>query len=234
MGRWTRRKLALGGGLAVLVLLGCTLAAAVASEGRSHLADVTTANELTTTSTGITTTTAQTRRIVWRQPLLTLLFLPGWKFLFGDPRTHVVIRDERSDDAVFFHALPRRVEDPRTHRGVILRGDFLAWLQRHPFLRVGRIQHLRLGMFIATAVDGRVQRANQVCGESMSHYPCVPITVDPNAEGFVSFSLEPGHIFRIIKVKTPGRSVVIEIRTVKKAQPFIPAAMRLLRTLRNG
>jgi hypothetical protein len=234
MGHRTRRKLALGGSLAALALLGCTMAAAIASEGRSGLADVTTANEPTTTATEVTTTTGQTRRIVWRQPLLTLAFLPGWKFLFDDPRTHVLVRDERSDNAVYFHALPRRVHDPRTNRGVALRGDFLAWLQRHPFLRLGRIQHLRLGMFTATAVDGSVKRTNQVCGESMSHYPCVPITVDPNAEGFVSFSLEPGEVFRIIKVKTPGRSVVIEIRTVKKAQPFIPAAMRLLQTLLSG
>jgi len=166
--------------------------------------------------------------------MLTLAFLPGWKVLFDDPRTHVVIRDERSGDSVYFHALPRWVHDPKTNRGGVLQGDFLTWLQRHPSLRVGRIQHLRLGKFVATAVDGKVKHANQECGESMSHFPCVPITVDPDPEGFVSFSLERGEIFRMIKVKTPGRSVVIQIATFGKAQPFIAAAMRLLRTLRSG
>ncbi len=250
-----KQGLASLGGLAVLVLLGFTAAAAFPRGGGSHGPDVTAANEQTTTiiqattqSTSITQTTTTTstvqiggkRRVVWNHPVLTLEFLPGWKFLFEDPRTHVLIRDEYSGDGVYFHALPRSVYDPGKNRGVVLHGDFLAWLQRHPFLRVGRIQQLRLGRFVATAIDGRVKhtdpdaRDEGFCGESMSQGPCVPITVDQNAEGFVSFQLGPGEIFRIVKVKTPSRSVVIEIATFGKAQPFIPAAMRLLRTLRSG
>jgi hypothetical protein len=65
----------------------------------------------------------------------------------------------------------------------------------------------------------------------MSHFPCVPITVDPNAEGYVSFSLGAGEIFRIIEVRTPGRAVVMEIASGK---PFRSKAMSLLRTLRSG
>lgn len=190
------------------------------------------------TSTTTATTPATRRVMVWKHPRLTLLLTPPWRFLWEDPRTHVLIRNPDytnqlpdGDDQLIFHALPRRVHDPKIHRGVVLQGDFLAWLQRHPSLRVGRIQHLRLGRFVATAVDGKVKHANQECGESMSHFPCVPITVDPDPEGFVSFSLVRGEIFRIIEARTPGRSVVMEIESGK---PFRSKAMSLLRTLRNG
>jgi hypothetical protein len=231
-------------GGSVIAALGVATARVVVIGASAHpLAEpiaTTAVPESPSTSTTTTTTTATRRVVVWKHPVLTLLLSPPWRFMWEDPRTHTLIRNPDytdrlpwSKDQLIFHALPHRVYDPAKNRGVVLHGDFLLWLQRHPFLRVGRIQHLRLGKFVATAVDGKVKHATQECGESMSHFPCVPITVDPDPEGFVSFSLEPGEIFRIIEARTPGRSVVMEIAT-KKPQPFQGAAMRLLRTLRSG
>jgi hypothetical protein len=248
-----RTKVAVIASLIALGALGCLAASLVASGASVSPADATTASEptrttiteATTQSTSITqtTTTVPTvgkRRIVWTHPVLTLDLTTGWKFLFDDPQTHALIRNERRYDGVYFHALPRSVYDPRKNRGVALHSDFLAWLRQHPFLQVGRIHQLKLGKFVATAIDGRVRRADPdaldqgFCGESNSRGPCVPITVDQNAEGYVGFALDPGEIFRIIKVKTRRRAVVVEIATSGKVHSFIPLAMRLLRTLRSG
>jgi len=70
----------------------------------------------------------------------------------------------------------------------------------------------------------------------MSKAPCVPVTADPNEEGYVSWALEPaaGEIFRIIEIQTNRGSLVIEIGTSKGANQFMASAMDVLSTLQQN
>jgi hypothetical protein len=125
----------------------------------------------------------------------------------------------------------------------MLHVDFLVWLQHHPLLQVGRIFRVRLGSVIGRGVDGWVRAQDPrayrdgYCGETLSAASCVPVTADPNIEGYVSWALEPapGEAFRIIEIRTNRGALAIEIATYKRddSEALTAAAMRLLSTLRQ-
>jgi hypothetical protein len=173
--------------------------------------------------------------VVWKKPRLTLQPRRGWRYESGPSVTRWIGHDF---GGIYFQVLPRRVYSPRTHRPAIRSVDFLVWLQHHPLLRAGHIYRVRLGNVVARVLDGRVVAADDrayadgYCGETMSQAPCVPLTADPNIEGYVSWALEPGDLFRIIEIETNRGSLAIEIDPPEKAaDEFKLSAMGVLSTL---
>lgn len=141
---------------------------------------------------------------------------------------------------LFFHELPYAVYDPDANYGRILpRGSFVEWLVHHPHLRVrGRRAVVVGGVsgemidFDVLRIDREAQR-NGFCGLTNSAGPCLPITADPDEEGYVSIELwpsDPGEPYTFIVLEVSARrSLLVEVQGFEREKPDFE---RVLSTVR--
>ena len=70
-----------------------------------------------------------------------------------------------------------------------------------------------------------------MCGEEfIRDVPCLPITADPNDEGYVSWYLTPGRYYRLIDVSAPTGRIIVWIEGDKLRE--LTATDAILSTLR--
>jgi hypothetical protein len=106
----------------------------------------------------------------------------------------------------------------------------------HPLLKTTAVKNIRVAVFPAQVVDGRVRSADfrayagGFCGQTNDASPCIPLTADIGPEGYVTLSLYPRETFRFISARLPhGRKLLIEIDGTHR---FIQSAMKFLKTLK--
>jgi WD40 repeat protein len=152
-------------------------------------------------------------------PRITALLPAGWKLSQGDPKQSTLVYMSTEEPmtlpmGVSFHRV-FRVHDPRTHRSAPFPADFIGFLRRHPRLRTGPPAAVRVGGLRATQVDVTAVSFDPkghdegLCGRPSLGDPCVPISTDPNVEGWTSVAFDKGQRARFIYVRTPKWKLVI-------------------------
>lgn len=137
-------------------------------------------------------------------------------------------------------ALPKtRAWDSRLAQIVPFPSDLTEHLATSPYVEVFDRRTIHLGGLEAKQIEFAVEqgdpsaRQNDMCGEYLLRdEPCLPISADPNDEGYVSWSLSPGESYRLIDLSSPSGRVILYVELGEPSQRSI--AEKLLRTLRVG
>ena len=143
------------------------------------------------------------------------------------------------DFRIEFHGPKRDAWDSRLAQVVPFPSDLTEHVAQSPYVRVIDRRAVDLGGVQAKQIDFFVNngdanaRHSDMCGEEfIRDVPCLPITADPNDEGYVSWWLDPGTFYRLIDVWTPSGRVVISIDVDDAGE--LEATEALLSTLRFG
>lgn len=140
---------------------------------------------------------------------------------------------------IYFYAPRRKAWDSRLGRIVPFPQDLVDFVARNPYVRVVGTRTVQLRNVAArqldfVARDDPKARKEGLCGEyGIRDDPCLPITADPNVEGYVSFTLELGEPQRLIDIRTQSGRLILVLGDVDLFSEFA-AAERLLKTLRVG
>ena len=115
--------------------------------------------------------------------------------------------------------------------------DLTAHLAKSPYVTVLDLRTVNLGGVDANQVDLLVNRGDpnarhaDMCGEEfIRDVPCLPVTADPNDEGYVSWHLTPGNFYRLIDVSAPSGRIIVSIEGEELSE--LAATERILETLR--
>ncbi len=110
----------------------------------------------------------------------------------------------------------RRAWDSRLAQVVPFPSDLGEHIARSPYVQVVDQRVVNLGGIDASQIDFVVREGDpnarhaDMCGEEfVRDAPCLPITADPNDEGYVSWSLDPGTAYRLIDVSAPSGRLII-------------------------
>jgi hypothetical protein len=176
---------------------------------------------------------------------MTAVIPPYWEFdgaegaTLGD--TWLLLDNNDLASVEFYRPFP--IHTSRAHNRAPFPADFIGFLRHHPRLRAARPIAVRIGGVRGTLLDVTATsndpegQAESLCGTPSWNEPCLPISHDPDAEGFVSVALWRGLRARFIYLRTRSWQLVVVVRRPRNPRmdrEVRPIFNRILNSTRFG